>query len=535
MQYLSYQQIETIAEAVLKDDTEAPRKKRVAAYCRVSTDSEEQMNSYKSQKEYYENKIRANQDWVFAGIYADEGISGITAKKRPQFMQMIADCEAKKVDYILTKSVSRFARNTSEFLEYVRVLKKHGIGIYFEKENLDTLVNTNELFLTMLGAFAQAESESISANITLGIRQSFKLGKVNIMYNNFIGYRRGLNNTPEIIPAEADIIMQIYELFLMGYSIFNIKDIIGKIHTHLKNEPYKLATSTIQRILKNEKYCGDAVLQKTYILDCITKKIITNYGEVPMYLVSYNHPEIVSHDTYNKVQEEFKKRNIYIDKNAYGKNIRKYSTYILSSILYCGNCKSNYQKVTWMHHNSRREVWRCRNRHTNGPVTCPHAPSIDEKLLQRCILQIIKNHLTASPNLKAQYSHKICEAWGYYDKDIGTSSIKNTIKDLSRQMKKLLSTGLENEDQRREFKIVSETISVLSSQINPKYSNNQYKSKKHKIAEVENLIDMYSTGTAEYEDRIIRQLIDKITVLSKEKLQIQFIDGPIIETAIKTL
>ena len=200
-------------------DKEKYHQKRVAAYCRVSTDSEEQLTSYQNQMRVYTEMIAANKEWEFAGLYADEGISGTRADKRPEFQRMIRDCHNGKIDYIITKSVSRFARNTVECLEYVRSLKAQGIGIFFEEQNIDTLKNESELYLVIYAGFAQSESESISKHITWTYRKKFEEGKVSFQYKNFLGYRKGADSQPEIVPEEAAIVERIYEMFLAGQPI----------------------------------------------------------------------------------------------------------------------------------------------------------------------------------------------------------------------------------------------------------------------------------------------------------------------------
>ena len=240
---------------------------RVAPYCRVSTDKEEQLSSYEAQIEYYTEKIDANPDWTMVRLYADEGITGTSAKKRKDFLQMIRDCERGKIDLVITKSVSRFCRNTLDGLNYVRRLKRHGVGVYFEKENVNTLFMDNEMILTFMMSQAQAESESLSGNVKWGHRKNFKDGKVYYHCKNFLGYRWGADGQPEIDPEQAAVVRRIFSRFLLGHSV-------RQITTDLMTDGIKTATgktvwhdSVIQKMLCNEKYIGDALLQKTYIAD----------------------------------------------------------------------------------------------------------------------------------------------------------------------------------------------------------------------------------------------------------------------------
>ena len=241
---------------------------RIAPYCRVSTDKKEQLSSYEAQIEYYTEKINANPDWTLVRLYADEGITGTSAKKRKAFLQMIRDCERGKIDLVITKSVSRFCRNTLDGLNYVRRLKRHGVGVYFEKENVNTLFMDNEMILTFMMSQAQAESESLSGNVRWGHRKNFKDGKVYYHCKNFLGYRWGADGQPEIDPEQAAIVRRIFSRFLLGHSV-------RQITTDLMADGIKTATgktvwhdSVVQKMLCNEKYMGDALLQKDSLLIC---------------------------------------------------------------------------------------------------------------------------------------------------------------------------------------------------------------------------------------------------------------------------
>lgn len=246
------------------------RKMRVAAYCRVSTEEEEQQGSFETQKLYYTEKINSTSEWELAGIYADDGISGIHTKKRDGFNQMIQDCKKKKIDLILTKSISRFARNTLDSIQYVRMLKAIGIAVIFEKENINTSTMNSEMILTVLSAFAQAESESISQNVARGKRMGFRQGKFPFPYGQILGYRKGLDGKPEVIPEEAEVIRMIFNSYLQGASLLTIKKKLeaGGVLTARGNK--KWSSESVQRILQNEKYCGDVLLQKTFIEDTQT-------------------------------------------------------------------------------------------------------------------------------------------------------------------------------------------------------------------------------------------------------------------------
>ena len=321
-------------------DKEKYHQKRVAAYCRVSTDSEEQLTSYQNQMRVYTEMIAARKEWEFAGLYADEGISGTRADKRPEFQRMIRDCQNGKIDYIITKSVSRFARNTVECLEYVRSLKAQGIGIFFEEQNIDTLKNESELYLVIYAGFAQSESESISKHITWTYRKNFEDGKVSFQYKRLLGYRKGEDGKPEIVPEEAAIVERIFEMLLAGQPVGLIAQTLQSENIEIPGKDLSFSKNMIMNILRNEKYCGDSILQKTVTVDCISKTRKANHGEAPMYLVENSHPAIISRDIFHRTQEELARRKALrpkSDKTSITQS-GKYSKYALSEVLHCAEC-----------------------------------------------------------------------------------------------------------------------------------------------------------------------------------------------------
>ena len=377
-------------------DKEKYHQKRVAAYCRVSTDSEEQLTSYQNQMRVYTEMIAANKEWEFAGLYADEGISGTRADKRPEFQRMIRDCQNGKIDYIITKSVSRFARNTVECLEYVRSLKAQGIGIFFEEQNIDTLKNESELYLVIYAGFAQSESESISKHITWTYRKKFEEGKVSFQYKNFLGYRKGEDKQPEIVPEEAAIVERIYEMFLAGQPVKMIAQTLQAEKIEIPGKNLSFSKNMIMNILRNEKYCGDCILQKTVTVDCISKTRKTNQGEAPMYIVENNHPAIISREVFNRAQEELIRRQALRAKSdktsitATG----KYSKYALTEVLQCAECGSRYRRVTWTAHGRKKIVWRCISRLDYGTKHCKDSITVEEEALHGAVVRALNRFHT---------------------------------------------------------------------------------------------------------------------------------------------
>lgn len=338
-------------------DIEQPRK-RVAAYARVSTDSAEQLSSYEAQVEFYTRYIKGNPGWEFVDVYTDEGISGTNIRKREGFNRMVNDALSGKIDLILTKSISRFARNTVDTLTTVRTLKDHKVEVYFEKENIYTFDAKGEVMLTIMGSLAQEESRSISENVTWGKRRSMEEGKFSLAYKHFLGYEKGEDGLPRIVEHEAEIIREIYQLFLGGSTVRSIAD-----HLTAKGIPTpagkkKWSVSTIMSILQNEKYKGDALLQKTYTADFLTKKVKKNCGEVSQYYIENSHPAIIDAETFDLVQKEIERRRPH--------RYQLHRSSPLNAKIICGECGGFYGRKVW-HSNSkyRKSVWQCNHKFDN--------------------------------------------------------------------------------------------------------------------------------------------------------------------------
>jgi DNA invertase Pin-like site-specific DNA recombinase len=270
-----------------------PQKKRMAAYCRVSTDQLEQLSSYEAQVNYYTTFINNSPEYEFGGLYADEGISGTNTKKREQFNKMIEDCKAGKIDVIITKSISRFARNTLDCLNFVRMLKELSIEVIFEKENIRTMDSKGEVLLTILSSLAQDESRSISENSTWGIRRKYEQGKVSVNYTKFLGYDKGEDGNLVINEKQAKVVRRIFKDYLDGKGANRIARELEDEGVPNWNGKTKWYESSIRKMLSNEKYKGEALLQKTYTVNFLTKKRVVNNGEIPQYYIEESHPAII--------------------------------------------------------------------------------------------------------------------------------------------------------------------------------------------------------------------------------------------------
>ena len=353
------------------------KKRRVAGYARVSTDHDDQFTSYEAQIDYYTNYIKSRDDWEFVDVYTDAGITGTSTKHREGFKRMVADALDGKIDLIVTKSVSRFARNTVDSLTTIRQLKENGIECYFEKENIWTFDGKGELLLTIMSSLAQEESRSISENCTWGQRKRFADGKVTVPFNRFLGYDRGPDGNLVVNREQAAIVQRIYAMFLQGMTYNGIAQQLTDDGILSPGGKPKWNTSAVKSILSNEKYKGCALLQKTYTVDYLTKKKKVNEGEIPQYYVEDNHEAIIDPDTFEMVQREMEKR---------GKG-RKYHSgvHTFSSKIRCGECGSWYGSKVW-HSNSkyRKVIWQC-NHKFDGDKHCS-TPHLTDDIIQQAFL-----------------------------------------------------------------------------------------------------------------------------------------------------
>ena len=337
------------AKVETPQEQEKKRHLRVAAYCRVSTDSEEQLSSYENQLAYYTEKIMKEPGWTMAGVFADEGITGTSTCKRKEFLRMIRQCRQGKIDMILAKSVSRFARNTVDTLNFTRELRGLGIPVIFEEQNINSIYPESEFLITLHGAFAQAESESTSSRVRWGKRQAMKSGHVTMQYKQLLGYEKGPDGKPRIVPEQAETVRFIYDRYLAGDSIQEIKAALEERKVPTVSGKEVWMGSHIRSILTNEKYCGDVLLQKTFIQDCISKKVIPNTGQLPKYLIQNHHEGIVSRETFDAVQLEMARRNAKTGATRKSTPTRpgqrSSGKHVLSNLLFCGEVRHRLPAV----------------------------------------------------------------------------------------------------------------------------------------------------------------------------------------------
>ena len=519
--------MEIPANPTLGDLRKRKRKLRVAAYCRVSTEEEEQQNSFEVQVDYYTEKITHHEGWQLAGIFADDGISGVRTKKRDQFNEMIELCRKKKIDLILTKSISRFARNTLDCIKHVRILKSWGIPVIFEKENIDTSNMNSEMILTCLSSFAQAESESISGNVTKGIRMGYKQGRFAFRYTGF-AFRKGPDGEPEIIPKDAETIRMIAQDFLNGDSLKGIKEKLEKAGILSPAGEPKWTTQTILRILQNEKYAGDVLLQKTYTADFLEGKVKKNNGELPQYYIQDNHPAIIPREMFLGIQEELARRRSKKPANAKKSKTNRgrfTSKYALSERLVCGNCGCYFRRVTWNIHGRKQIVWRCINRLEFGPKSCGNSPSLEETALHTAILEAIRSLVHGQQEeMAATLQDTLIHCMAGEKEEDSLFVVESKIKELETEFDRLLLLAAdENEIIDRKLKQISEAILKLKQQKKQTAEGSQ--AMETKARDVTGLVSAEDLDLTEYSDILVYRIIERITVLSKEEIRIRFIGG----------
>ena len=506
-------------------------KQRVAAYCRVSTDSEEQLNSYAAQKTYYTQKIEENPDWEMAGVFADEGLSGTSMKKRKEFRRMIAACKRGRIDMILTKSLSRFARNTVDCLEMVRVLKANGVGVIFEKENINTLTESSEFLITLFSGFAQAESESLSKNVIWGKQKSVEQGNVPFQYKKLLGYRKGPDGQPEIVPEEAETVRRIFERYLEGASLPDIQRELEADGVPTAEGVKAWSRQVIQNILMNERYIGDALLFKTYVTDPISKEVVKNNGDRPMYYIENNHPAIIPKEIFNRTKVEMARRNSKRKvMQKHGKTEQgKYSAkYALTELLVCGECGSPYKRCTWARNGKKRIVWRCVSRLEFGTKYCHNSPSLDESRLHRAILAALNEYGAIRDEVRESAMELAGRAQGY-GKDGGDMAVlRQRLDELTAEQALLLDKVLEDMDNlelNAQLKALAEEKQGILEQLETlQQEADRQALQASRWQELEEWLDQQPMVLNEYDDGVTRRLTEQITVVDAETIRVKLRD-----------
>ena len=505
---------------------------RVAAYCRVSTKEEEQTSSYEAQCEYYTDKIMSNKEWTMAGIFADEGISGTSTKKRTEFLRMIRQCKQKKIDLILTKSIQRFARNTLDCINYTRILRNLGIGVLFEKENINSLPPDSEFMITMYGAMAQSESESISGNIRRGRQMHAKVGTLKVPCHRIYGYKKDADGKFRVIPEQAEIVREIYKRYESGASLRNLQDWLEGNHIKTVLGTEEWSVSVIKGILTNEKYCGDVLLQKTFCTDVISKKIVKNVGQMAQYYMPDHHEGIVSREQYNAVKAEMARRSALRSpsKTALTGRSCYTSKYALSDRLVCGECGTLYRRCTWTSLGRKYPVWRCTSRLNYGTKYCHDSPTIKEEPLQNAILSAINSAMSNKPALLNLIKNAVSvELLPVQGQTMSLADIERRLAQLDEQFQQLLAEAIDAEDKdacNAQFaEILAEQTSLKKQKETILQSSMDTDRVCNRIKQAEEAIENTASTITEWSENAIRQIVERVTVLSTDEILVQIKGG----------
>jgi site-specific DNA recombinase len=498
-----------------KDSDEETPKLRVAAYCRVSTDSEEQASSYEAQIEHYTAYINGHPDWTLAGIYADDGISGTNTKKREEFNRMIDECMAGNIDMVITKSISRFARNTLDCLKYIRQLKEKSIPVYFEKENINSMDSKGEVMLTIMASLAQQESQSLSQNVKLGLQYRYQQGEIQVNCNRFLGFTKDEKKRLVIVPEEAEIVKRIYREYLEGASMLKIARSLEADGILNGAGREKWHTSNINQILRNEKYIGDALLQKTYTTDFLTKTRVKNHGIVPQYYVENSHEAIIPREIFMQVQEELIRRRI-VHTSPNGKNRTFSSIHCFSNMIICGGCGEFYRRIHWNNRGKKSVVWRCISRLENTGLFCD-ARTVPESQIEQILVTAINKTLCGKDDFLVTLQNSI-ETVLCCNNDQTLESIDKRLSELQAELLKLASSKADYE------KVGDEIYRLREEKQKLQLESAGRDEVKKRIADMGTFLWEQPTVLTEYNQQLVRRLIEKVTIY-EDKFTVEFKSG----------
>lgn len=496
------------------------KKRRTAAYARVSTDSEEQLTSYSAQVDYYTNYIKSRDDWEFVSVYTDEGITGTNTKHREGFKRMVADALAGKIDLIVTKSVSRFARNTVDSLTTVRQLKEKGVEIYFEKENIWTLDSKGELLITIMSSLAQEESRSISENCTWGQRKRFADGKVTVPFKRFLGYDRGSDGNLVLNKDEAVIIRRIYSMFLQGMTPHGIAARLTADGIKSPGGKDKWNAGAVRSILTNEKYKGDALLQKSYTVDFLTKKKKVNEGEIPQYYVEGNHEAIIQPEVFELVQRELARRK--------GSTGKPSGVHIYSNKIKCGQCGSWYGSKVWHSKTKYRKcVWRCNRKFDNEHhCTTPH---FTEAEIQAMFIVVVNQLISQKESIIAALEASLETAFDTTALEVELTEVQGEIMVVSDRIQSCIyenaHVALDQEEYQKRYGALSDRFDKAKARFEE--IEEAIGSKQSRRAAIETFLNNLRDANIvdNFEVSLWCGLLDFVTVYSRDNVVFTFRNG----------
>ena len=515
--------------------TIALQKLRVAAYCRVSTLMEQQESSYEAQVQYYTEKIKSNPNWKLAGIYADDGKSATSTRKRADFQSMIDDCMAGKIDMVITKSISRFARNTVDSLTNIRKLKEKNIAVFFEKEGINTLEGSGELLITILSSQAQEESRNISENCHWGIVRRFEAGQVIVNHNKFLGYTKDKDGNLGGSTGRGGTGAENIQAFSGGgISSYRIKRILESegIRTVTGNTVWQ--ATVIDKMLTNEKYMGDALLQKTYTVDFLTKKKVVNKGIVPQYYIEDDHEAIIPKELFYRVQEEKARRgNIYraAIKKKRGEEKSKYSgKYALSGLMICAECGQPYRRQVWSKYGKKSAVWRCDNRLKHGSERCKNSPTLKEEILHEAIMMAIGKVVEDQGEFVQAFRENVIRIIGSYGNKAKPTEYNTEIQELEKHLMSLIEESAKGncgeEDFDREYRRVTAHLKELRKRKEQSRKEQRLaEAYDQRAGEVDDYIRKAGVLSREFDNDLVWRLIQTVKVINQNKIELQFRSG----------
>lgn len=523
----------TIAPKTISELKGRPQesKLRVCAYCRVSSGSEEQQASYETQVDYYTQYIKTRPEWDFAGVYADSGISGTGRIKRMGFNRMVKDCEAGKIDLIITKSISRFARNTADCLETVRFLKEIGVAVYFERENINTMDAEGEFVLSVMSSLAQEESRSFSENLRWSVQKRFRQGKVRVNTKRFLGYNSDGNGRLVINPKEAKIVKQIFSDYLAGKSMGRIAKVLQAEGLETVTGLSRWQESTIRGILSNEKYCGDVVLQKTFTEDYLTHKKRKNRGQLPMFHIQGNHTGIITKEEFDQVQLMIAERaaefgNFPKDRDKYAR------TYVFSGKIECGNCGAVFKRRIWNSKASTRQVvWQCGTYIKQGKKSCG-MKAMDEVTLKKIFVRAVNRLIENKDDVLRLFMVNVQKVLNGESNtpeklDIDIQKVTERMKQLVRlQIKGVANVELfQNEYEELKLKLQN----LRDVQVENLKERDRGDEIVRRTKEIEGLIRQRNKLLTEFDEQIYDALVEKVVVKSPTHLCFILRNGQVIE------
>ena len=488
-------------------------KQKVCAYCRVSTDNEEQMNSFQSQVSYYKSLIGENDKWEYVDVYADEAVTGTKVSSREGFQRMINDCMDGKIDIILTKSISRFARNTVDTLHYVRKLKEKNIAVIFEEEHINTLAMEGELMLTILSSVAQQEVSNTSSHVKKGLKMKLERGEM-VGFNGCIGYTYDSNiQKITINEDEAKIVRFIFEKYAEGYGASTIRKELQKMNIKTKRGHDKWSDTVITGIIKNEKYIGDCLFGKTYTIDPIEKKRVKDKGQYDMVYMEGHHEPIVSKEVFKRANELLEKRSQGKKQLLEGEFLDFKGKYTFSKKVFCGFCgnvftrRQHQQTVT-----TKKSTWKCYKTTKDGAIFCPDSRIVDESTLERAFMLVMQRLITADDALINKFVNRAKQA---LDNTLPIKSVDNIKK------------GIESLEVRKN--------KVIDLMVDGTLSKEQYQTR---IDDIEKKIEEYRKELNEISLVTEKQntLKDKLEIIKEiisNKLTIDEFDEDVFEALIK--